>query len=158
MDIFNSFSSTSAVDPRLHHDTPNRARHIDVLRCLSGLAADRLVHFFAGRNAGHSPMRVTPCLACIGSRRIHWVFKWKEKYGVHQYRPSTLPNTRSSETRSKMRNKFGEFRIVFVHNHIQQSCNPTSVLCILQQSGSLKVNFLATPSSPTMTSDRPAQK
>jgi hypothetical protein len=30
--------------------------------------------------------------------------------------------------------------------------------CIPQLSGSLKDNFLTTPSSPTMTSDRPAQK
>ena len=34
------------------------------------------------------------------------------------------------------------------------------IYCALtpQQSGSLKVNFLTTPSSPTMTSERPAQK
>jgi hypothetical protein len=32
------------------------------------------------------------------------------------------------------------------------------VLCIPQQSGSLKDNFLTTPSSPTMTSSSPAQK
>jgi len=44
------------------------------------------------------------------------------------------------------------------HNDMQQLCYPTHALCTNQQYGPLGVDFLTGPSSPTLTSDIPAQE
>jgi hypothetical protein len=64
--------------------------------------------------------------------------------------------TRSLGMRKReIRNKHNE---LLLGNVLAMTCYPTYASRIPQQSGSLKVTFLTTPSSPTMTSDRPAQK